>query len=129
EPAVIEGRMFIGGNWTTGSATAWIDVLSPATERLVGRVPAGTAADADAALESAQRAQPAWAALPPIERARHLRRLASLIARDREIIATLVTREQGKPLAHARGEVDACVALIDFAADNARRIEGEIIPS
>lgn len=126
---LIEGRMFIGGRWTTGAANRWIEVHSPATEELVGRVPAGTAADAEAALAAARAAQPAWAALPPIERSRHLRRLASLIERDRERIATLVTCEQGKPLAHARGEVDACVALISFAADSARFIEGEIIPS
>lgn len=125
----IEGRMFIGGHWTTGAASGWIEVCSPATEELVGRVPAGTAADAEAALAAARAAQPAWAGLPPIERARHLRRLAGLIERDRELIATLVTQEQGKPLAHARGEVDACVALISFAADSARFIEGEIVPS
>lgn len=126
---VIDGRMFIGGRWTTGHATESIEVFSPATEALVGRVPAGTAVDAEEALAAARKAQPAWGAFPPIERAIHLRRLASLIARDRELIATLVTLEQGKPLAHARGEVDACVALIEFAADSARRIEGDIIPS
>lgn len=131
DPAMstIEGRMYVGGRWTNGAAVSWLDVHSPATEELVGRVPAGTAADADAALAAARAAQPGWAALPPIERASHLRRLATAIAHERETIATIVTREQGKPLAHARGEVDACVALIGFAADNARRIEGEIIPS
>jgi lactaldehyde dehydrogenase/glycolaldehyde dehydrogenase len=126
---MIDGQMFIGGRWSSGAAEGWIEVYSPATEELIGRIPAGTAADAEAALAAARAAQPAWAALPPIERARHLRRLAGLIERDRETIATLVTREQGKPLAHARGEVDACVGLIGFAADSARFIEGEIIPS
>jgi lactaldehyde dehydrogenase/glycolaldehyde dehydrogenase len=126
---VVDGQMFIGGHWTKGHSAGVIDVFSPANEMLVGSVPLGSAADADEALAAARSAQPAWAALPPIERARHLRRLTSLIARDRAIIARLVTLEQGKPLAHALGEVDACIGLIEFAADNARRIEGDIIPS
>jgi lactaldehyde dehydrogenase / glycolaldehyde dehydrogenase len=125
----IDGRIFIGGQWTLGRANGWIEVRSPATEALVGRVPDGTAGDAEDALAAARAAQPAWGALPPIERARYLRRLSGLIVRDRERIATLVTLEQGKPLAHARGEVDACVGLIDYAADSARHIGGEIIVS
>lgn len=125
----VEGKMYIGGRWTSGRATRTIAVHSPTTEELVGTVPEGVAGDAEDALRAARLAQPAWAALPPIERAWLLRRLCALLDRDREIIARLITLEQGKPIAQARGEVGGAIGFIEFAADNARRIEGDIIPS
>ncbi|MEP6565985.1 MAG: aldehyde dehydrogenase family protein [Mesorhizobium sp.] len=125
----IDGKMYIGGRWTLGQATRTIAVHSPATEELVGTVPEGTSGDAEDALAAARAAQRAWAALPPIERARMLRRLCALLDRDRERIARIITLEQGKPIAQARGEVGGAIGFIEFAADNARRIEGDIIPS
>lgn len=124
-----DGKMLIGGRWTTGRAQHSIAVHSPATEDLVGTVPAGTAEDAEDALKAARVAQPGWAALPPVERARFLRRLCGLLERDREPIARLITLEQGKPLAQALGEVGGAIHFIEYAADSARRIEGEILPS
>lgn len=124
-----DGKMLIGGRWTTGRAQHSIKVHSPATEQLIGTVPAGTAGDAEDALAAARVAQPAWAALPPIERARFLRRLCGLLDRDRETIARLITLEQGKPLSQARAEVGGAIHFIEYAADSARRIEGEILPS
>lgn len=123
------GKMLIGGAWTTGGAVRAIEVFNPATEELVGTAPEGTSADAEAALSAARGAQPAWAALPPIDRARLLRKLCLLLDRDREEIAKLITLEQGKPLAQARGEVGGAIHFIEYAADSARRIEGEILPS
>jgi len=128
-PQPYEGRMLIGGRWTLGSADRAIAVHNPATEALVGTVPEGTPADAEDALAAAGAAQPAWARLPAIERARLLRRLCALLDRDRERIARLITIEQGKPLAQARGEVNGAIGFIEFAADSARRIEGDIVPS
>jgi lactaldehyde dehydrogenase/glycolaldehyde dehydrogenase len=125
----VEGKMYIGGCWTLGRATRAIAVHSPATEELVGTVPEGVAGDAEDALRAARLAQPAWAARPPIERGQLLRRLCALLDRDREIIARLITLEQGKPIAQARGEVGGAIGFIEFAADSARRIEGDIIPS
>ncbi|RVA56224.1 aldehyde dehydrogenase family protein, partial [Mesorhizobium sp. M7A.F.Ca.CA.001.08.1.1] len=93
--------MYIGGRWTSGRSTRAIAVYSPATEELVGSVPEGVAGDAEDALRAARHAQPAWAALPPIERARMLRRLCALLERDREIIARLITLEQGNDFAIA----------------------------
>ena len=125
----MDGKMWIGGRWTTGDAAGWIAVENPATGATVGRVAAGTVRDAETAVKAARRAQPAWEKLPPATRAAFLRRLAALLDRDSESLAALITAEQGKPLAQARGEVGGAIGFIEFAADNARRIEGEIVPS
>jgi lactaldehyde dehydrogenase/glycolaldehyde dehydrogenase len=74
-------------------------------------------------------AQPAWEALPPVQRADHLRSLAALIRRDAEMLARLVTSEQGKPLAEARGEVAGTALYLTHAAEEARRLTGDILPS
>jgi lactaldehyde dehydrogenase / glycolaldehyde dehydrogenase len=121
--------MFIDGDWTYGQSKGEIKVENPATEEMFATIPAGTAADAEAALEAAHRAQPAWAALPPIERARFLYKLCAAVERDREQLARIVVLEQGKPISQARGEIDAVVMFLSYAAENARRIEGDILPS
>jgi lactaldehyde dehydrogenase/glycolaldehyde dehydrogenase len=120
-------RHCIAGAWVEGSGA--IEVENPATGEMVAVVPAGGEAEAAAALEAAARAQPAWAALPPIRRADHLRRLAALVERDAEALARLVTMEQGKPLAEARGEVAGTALYLTYAAEEARRLTGDILPS
>ena len=92
-------------------------------------MPKGTADDADRALMAARAAQPAWEALPPVERGRLLHRLAQLILENRERLARLVVAEQGKPLAEARGEIDGTALYLTYAAEEARRITGDILPS
>ena len=128
-PAVPHYPMYIGGRWTDGSSTGRIEVENPATEEIIGTVPAGTAADAEEALRAAKVAQPAWAALPPIERARFMHKLGAAITRDQRRLAEVVVREQGKPLNQGLGEIDAVVMFLTYAAENARRIEGDILPS
>lgn len=120
-------RHCIDGTWVEG--TFRIEVENPATGEIVATVPAGDGALAAAAIEAAALAQPAWEALPPIRRAEHLRRLAALIERDAEALARLVTMEQGKPLAEARGEVQGAALYLTYAAEEARRITGDILPS
>lgn len=122
-------RMYIDGAWTDGLGSDRQDVENPADESIIATVPAGTPEDALAALAAARRAQPAWAALPPIVRARWVSDLAAAVQRDREHLARVVVREQGKPLDQAHGEIDAVTTFLTFAAENARRIEGDILPS
>ena len=122
-------QMYIDGAWTDGRATGRLDVENPADESIVATVPMGTPADAQAALEAARRAQAPWAALPPIVRAGHVLELAAAVKRDRARLARVVTLEQGKPLDQAGGEIDAVVTFLTYAAENARRIEGDILPS
>jgi lactaldehyde dehydrogenase/glycolaldehyde dehydrogenase len=122
-------QMYIDGAWTDGHATGRLDVENPADESVVATVPMGTPADAQAALEAARRAQAPWAALPPIVRAGHVLELAAAVKRDRARLARVVTLEQGKPLNQAEGEIDAVATFLTYAAENARRIEGDILPS
>ena len=120
-------KMFINGQWLETNDT--IEVENPANERIIATIPKGRKEDAIAALQAAKNAQPAWAATPPIERAKLVHKLADALTSNKTHLATLLVQEQGKPLNQAEGEVDASVNFLRYAAENARRIEGDIIPS
>jgi len=120
---------FVGGEWTSSTSKKLVTVENPATEEIIAKVPNGTVEDAERALEAARAAQPAWEALPPVERGNLLRRLAHLVAQNRERLARTIVAEQGKPLLEARGEVDGTALYLTHAAEEARRITGDILPS
>ena len=122
-------RHFINGQWADSTGKEFIEVENPATEEIIATVPKGTADDADRALTAARNAQPAWEAMPPVERGRLLHRLAQLILENRDRLARIVVAEQGKPLAEARGEIDGTALYLTYAAEEARRITGDILPS
>jgi len=122
-------RHFINGQWADSTGKEFIEVENPATEEIIATVPKGTADDADRALTAARNAQPAWEAMPPVERGRLLHRLAQLILENRDRLARVVVAEQGKPLAEARGEIDGTALYLTYAAEEARRITGDILPS
>ncbi|WP_232825135.1 aldehyde dehydrogenase [Salinicola sp. RZ23] len=121
-------NQFIDGEWTTGGGEP-LDVLNPATGELIARVSLADEALANRALEAAQRAFPAWSRKTAVERADHLYRLVELILEQRQRLARLITTEQGKPLDEADADVGMCADLIRFAAENTRRLEGDIIPA
>jgi lactaldehyde dehydrogenase/glycolaldehyde dehydrogenase len=123
------GLMFIDGRWTTGSATGVTEIENPADESIVATVPEGSASDAVAALEAAKRAQPGWAALPAHERGKAVAALADAVRENADALARIVVAEQGKPLNQALGEIGATETFLRYAAENARRIEGDIFPS
>jgi lactaldehyde dehydrogenase/glycolaldehyde dehydrogenase len=129
QEAVTYYQMYIDGAWTEGRSTGRSDVENPANEVVFASVPAGTAEDANDALEAARRAQPAWAALPPIIRAGYVNDLAAAVKRNKAHLARIVVLEQGKPLNQAEGEIDAVITFLTFSAESARRIEGDILPS
>ena len=122
-------RMYIDGAWADAGGRPLIEVENPATEQILGTIPEGATGDAQAALEAAHRAQTAWAARPAVERAALVLKLAQAVTERAEDLARIVTLEQGKPLAQARGEIGAVVTFLTYAAQNARRIEGDIITS
>ncbi|MBA2932689.1 NAD-dependent succinate-semialdehyde dehydrogenase [Sphingomonas sp. CGMCC 1.13654] len=127
-----EARLFreaclIDGRWIE-TADAWIDVDNPATGEVIGRVPKLGAAEAQAAIDAAERAMPAWAALTAKERANILRRWYDLIMAHQEPLARILTREQGKPLAEAKGEIAYAASFIEWFAEEAKRVYGEVIP-
>ena len=122
-------KMFIDGEWTTGSDENLIEVVSPVTEATIAAVPRGTREDAKKALDSARRAQAGWEKLTPLKRASYMAKVAALIRESREELAEVLTSEQGKPLFESRLEVDGSAAHFDYFAEFARRIEGDLLPS
>jgi betaine-aldehyde dehydrogenase len=95
-------RLYLGGAWVEPSFAGAIDVLSPSTEEVIGRVPEGAAADADRAVRAAAEAFPSWAATAPAERARALQRLEQALSARGDEIARTITGEVGMPLALSR---------------------------
>jgi len=124
-PDLLRDASFIDGSWQTGSAT--IQVTNPADDSLVGRVPDFGEAEATDAVSAADRAQKAWAARTGKERGQLLRRWAELMLQHREDLARIMTAEQGKPLAEARGEVAYAASFLEWFGEEARRVTGELL--
>ena len=122
-------KMYINGKFVESRSGKWIDVLNPSTEEVISRQPEGTIEDVNDALDAAKTAQPAWAALPAIQRAAYLNKIATGIRNRREEFIDIIMREQGKTLTWATVEVDVTADYFDYMATFARHIEGEIIPS
>ncbi|HEV2327058.1 MAG TPA: aldehyde dehydrogenase [Terracidiphilus sp.] len=125
--SVEQYKMFIDGEFV--SSSTMLPVLNPATEEVISEVPAATPEHADAAVLAAERAQVDWARLPAIQRARHLREIAEAIRRNKSHLAQTISREQGKILPLAEIEVDFSADYVDYMAEFARRIQGEIVQS
>lgn len=127
--APVQHPMYIDGQFVTWQGDAWIDVVNPATEALISRIPDGTADDARKAIDAAARAQPAWEALPAIERAGWLRKIAAGIREQAREISALIVEEGGKIQQLAEVEVAFTADYIEYMAEWARRYEGEILQS
>ncbi|VYU79607.1 aldehyde dehydrogenase [Metakosakonia massiliensis] len=127
--APVQHPMYIDGQFVTWQGDAWIDVTNPATEALLSRIPDGTADDARRAIEAAEKAQLAWEALPAIERAGWLRKIAAGIRAKASEISALIVAEGGKIQQLAEVEVNFTADYIDYMAEWARRYEGEILQS
>lgn len=125
--ADVRTELYIGGRWHRTVETR--PIINPATGEVIAAVCEGTSSHAALALDAAASAQRAWRALSPLERAAFLRRIAQLVEERAEHLAAIVTLEQGKTLAEARGEVGATAEFFRYYAEFARRIEGEVLPS
>jgi succinate-semialdehyde dehydrogenase/glutarate-semialdehyde dehydrogenase len=117
--------LFIGGEWTKGSAT--FPVLDPATEEPLAEVADGTVSDALDAVSAAHAALPAWAATPPRQRAEILRKAFELMTARSEQFARLMSAENGKSLRDARGEAAYAAEFFRWYAEEAVRIEGTLM--
>lgn len=122
------GKIFVGGAWVASAGAARREVYNPANESVVATVAAGTIEDADRAVAAARKAQTAWSAHTPMERAACLHKLAALVDEHSESLAELLTAEGGKLIRESRIDVAFCSALLRYAADSARRLQGEILP-
>ncbi len=123
---LLRSQAYIDGAWT-GEATA--PVIDKATGEVITRVPDMGAPHARAAIEAAHRALPPWSKKLARERSIILRRWYELIVAHADELALILTREQGKPLAEAKGEILYGAAFVEFYAEEAKRIYGETIPS
>jgi len=123
-------RMWIGGAWVDAEGGATFEATSPSTGEVIGTVPGGTRADAQRAIDAANAAWPAWAALSAFDRAAAMTRVAEAIRDRADDLARTLTLDQGKPLAaEAHGEVEELVAYFEMAAADATRAEGLLPPS
>jgi acyl-CoA reductase-like NAD-dependent aldehyde dehydrogenase len=120
-------QMFVGGGWRASASGETFDATSPATGELIGTVPQGDRQDAQRAIESARAAADGWARLTAFERAGKMNAVGDLIESRRDALAHTLTLDQGKPLrAEAFGEVDELVEYWRMAAEDAKRLGGEL---
>ena len=122
-------QMWINGQFTAAASGRTFDVLDPATEEVIERVPAGGAADVDAAVSAASAAFPAWRSLGAGERAEMLHEVARKLTEQTEALAELLTREGGKPLVENRDEMGWSAACFRYYAEIGRNTRGRVIPS
>ncbi|OSZ71607.1 NAD-dependent succinate-semialdehyde dehydrogenase [Hydrogenophaga sp. IBVHS1] len=121
--------LFIHGQWREATAGESLAVFNPATGQEIGRVAHARKADLDLALDAAQKGFETWRDTPAINRSKTMRAAAVLLRERAGDIARLLTLEQGKPLAEAKGEVLAGADIIDWFADEGLRVYGRIVPS
>jgi len=129
DPRLFREFAYIDGKWCAAASAASVTVTDPATGETVGHVPDMGVAETCRAIAAAEAAFPAWRAKLPQERAAMLRAWHDLVIANRGDLATIMTREQGKPLAEAGAEIDYAAGFIEWFAEEARRLNGEVIAS
>lgn len=125
----VQHPMYIDGQFVSWQGDSWIDVINPSTEECLSRIPDGDAEHAKRAIDAAERAQPVWEALPAIERAGWLRKIAAGIRARAAEISQMIVAEGGKIQQLAEVEVGFTADYIEYMAEWARRYEGEILQS
>jgi succinate-semialdehyde dehydrogenase/glutarate-semialdehyde dehydrogenase len=122
-------QLFIDGAWGGAGAGRTLPVVNPATGEAIGTVAHADRADLDRALEAADKGFKLWRKMPAFDRSKVMRKAANLLRERADAIAMLLTLEQGKPLAEAKGETLAGADVIDWFAEEARRAYGRVIPA
>jgi succinate-semialdehyde dehydrogenase / glutarate-semialdehyde dehydrogenase len=122
-------QILIDGQWLDSESGEFIEVENPANCEIFARVPAASEREVDTALQAAESAFPSWAALSAFQRAEYLHRAGRILRERKESIGTLMTREQGKPLKEAIGEVEKSVEMLHFYAEEGQRALGAVIPN
>lgn len=128
DPGLLRTHCPIDGQWQAADSGATCEVANPATGAVLGTVPDMGAAETRRAIAAAHAAFPAWSKKTAKERAQVLRRLYQLMMDHQDDLAILMTAEQGKPLAEARGEVAYSASFIEWFGEEAKRMYGETIP-
>jgi len=129
DPGLLRQQVLVAGEWVDADDRKTVDVTNPADGTKLGTVPLCGAAETERAIAAADRAQRQWRDVPAKERSALLRRLNDLMLAHADDLAQIMTAEQGKPLAEARGEIGYAASFIEWFADEARRIYGDTIPA
>ncbi|UBM08270.1 NAD-dependent succinate-semialdehyde dehydrogenase [Cupriavidus metallidurans] len=127
DPSLFKQLAYVDGQWISADSGATFDVTDPATGEVIARVADLGAAETTRAVAAAEVAQKAWAAKTGKERANILRRWFDLMLANTDDLAYLMTREQGKPLAEAKGEIAYAASFIEWFAEEAKRVDGEVL--
>src|SRR5262245_58820919 len=125
---LFQQRCYIDGSWCDATNRSTIDVLNPATQQKLGTVPNMGAPETRRAIEAARAAFPAWAQKTAKERAVILKRWHDLMMANQDDLAVLMTAEQGKPLAEAKGEIAYAASFLEWFAEEGKRLYGDVIP-
>jgi len=128
-PSLFRQQCHIDGHWIDAADGSTIAVHNPANSTVIGTVPRLSAGDVRQAIEAANRALPAWRARSAKDRANLIRRWHDLCMANQEDLAVLLTWEQGKPLKESRGEIAYGASFLEWFAEEAKRVYGDIIPS
>ena len=129
DPALFRDRAYVDGAWVEAESRKRFDVDNPADASVLGSVPDMGASETKRAIDAANAALPAWRALPAKERSKILRKWYDLIMANADDLALLLTTEQGKPLAEAKGEIAYGASFVEWFAEEAKRVYGDVIPS
>ena len=125
---LLKQHAYIDGQWVGADGGGMVAVTDPATGEIIAHVPDMGTAETARAIAAAKRAMGPWAKRPAAERAHILRRFHDLMLEERDALARLLTREQGKPLREAMGEIGYAASFLEWFAEEARRVYGEVIP-
>ena len=121
-------ELYIDGQWLNGDGRAGEDVINPATEKPLARLPHASSADLDRALEAAKKGFAVWRAVSAYERAKVMRKAADLMRERHDVIAKILVQEEGKAYPEARAEVRTSADIIEWYAEEGRRAYGRIVP-
>jgi succinate-semialdehyde dehydrogenase/glutarate-semialdehyde dehydrogenase len=121
-------QAYINGVWADADSGQTINVNNPANNEIIGTVPKMGADETRRAIEAADKALPAWRSLTAKERGAKLRRWFELMLENQDDLARLMTLEQGKPLAEAKGEISYAASFLEWFSEEAKRVYGDVIP-
>jgi succinate-semialdehyde dehydrogenase/glutarate-semialdehyde dehydrogenase len=129
DPSLLRQQCYVDGQWRNADTAATMPVVDPATGGVIGTVPVFGAKETHKAIDAAAKAWPAWRAKTAKERSAILRKWSELQLAHVDDLALILTSEQGKPLAEARGEVAIGAAYVEWFAEEAKRVYGDVIPT
>jgi succinate-semialdehyde dehydrogenase/glutarate-semialdehyde dehydrogenase len=129
DPKLFRDRAYIDGAWVDADGDGRFEVDNPATGAVVGTVPNMGGAETKRAIDAANAALPAWRALTAKERSKVLRKWYELILANADDLALILTTEQGKPIVEAKGEILYGASFVEWFAEEAKRVYGDVIPS